>query len=491
MRYTKGAIAIAAAMSLLLAACGEDADDASGDTTAPTDVAVEDTATSPDDAASEVDEPSPTVSAPVSGTRAEVGPIAVGGPAVVLDEESDQHWLLPWRDGFLSFRVEFGPQASPELPEELAALLPQEVWDLFPDGLPPTLEEAQQIVSDAGLLDVVLDAMNESEELSAAIRSGETPVEVAADFTTDGVIWESLPIELSVDPAAIQQVVSTGDEIALYGGGGPLYDISPEHEYYVAISNGSLVDWSVETLAAPPVEELGDIFHVEGYVTFDANDDRWIVRLATGVGSDPYMEYEMVAGSWSAEWGEEPTYTAADEDEPWTDIHAIEAGFGHVLYTPEALIATESGFLKLAEPLEFSTDGVHWTPVEGAPADLKVIGTMPIGDGTIVLMNGRAGTRPFLVSPDMQQWQEVLVDGLPRDFGSNDWYFDSLDSVAEVIIAPSGVWLLATTDGETWIVDPLGADDGSHEVRGFRAARNGSTVLLFGPEGWARYELGG
>ena len=60
-----------------------------------------------------------------------------------------------------------------------------------------------------------------------------------------------------------------------------------------------------------------------------------------------------------------------------------------------------------AVTLEFSTDRAGWAPVDGAPADHEVVGIMPVDDGTVVLMHGRAGNMAFLVSSDMKQWQEA------------------------------------------------------------------------------------
>ncbi|MDJ0769644.1 MAG: nuclear transport factor 2 family protein [Ilumatobacter sp.] len=71
MRHSRDLVEIAAAMSLLLAACGGDADDESEDTTTPTSAAVEDTAVGLDgDAIDTVDEPSSEPAATV-GTTAE------------------------------------------------------------------------------------------------------------------------------------------------------------------------------------------------------------------------------------------------------------------------------------------------------------------------------------------------------------------------------------------------------------------------------------
>ena len=89
-------------------------------------------------------------------------------------------WSVPWEDGFLVGSTFFPPQPLPdELPEEVRALFPQEVLDLFDGGLPATISEATTMLSDAGLLDVVSEIISNNPEAYDAIYG--TPVAGRAD----------------------------------------------------------------------------------------------------------------------------------------------------------------------------------------------------------------------------------------------------------------------------------------------------------------------
>ena len=70
------------------------------------------------------------------------------------------------------------------LPEELAALLPEEVVDLFAGGLPETYDEAELMLFDAGLLDSFYSAVYRNPQIGATLfgtasdRAGEPAVTV-------------------------------------------------------------------------------------------------------------------------------------------------------------------------------------------------------------------------------------------------------------------------------------------------------------------------
>jgi hypothetical protein len=85
------------------------------------------------------------------------------------------------------------PVAPPqELSPEIAEFFPPEVIELFPDGLPPTQQEAINILEDAGLFDAVVEVFAEHPEAFNALTSVAPPdFEMVAMWSADGgyVCW--------------------------------------------------------------------------------------------------------------------------------------------------------------------------------------------------------------------------------------------------------------------------------------------------------------
>ena len=97
----------------------------------------------------------PTVA---TATRVESTPVRIPAPFAGVDGDAEVHTerLVPWNEGVLAIGAVHHPQRLPdELPPDVAAMFPQEVVDLFPDGLPPTLEEAMTTLQEAGLYDTL------------------------------------------------------------------------------------------------------------------------------------------------------------------------------------------------------------------------------------------------------------------------------------------------------------------------------------------------
>ena len=160
---TIGAVAVIAAATTAVLTVGGDEPDTLV-TTDDTQV----TASLPDD---DVESPEPTLAvAPVTPSVEVIDGVAqVGASAGSNGAPEYGEWSVPWEDGFLVGSTYFPPQPLPdELPEEVRALFPQEVLDLFDGGLPATISEATTMLSDAGLLDVV-------SEIIATIRRRTTP----------------------------------------------------------------------------------------------------------------------------------------------------------------------------------------------------------------------------------------------------------------------------------------------------------------------------
>jgi hypothetical protein len=170
-----------------------------------TDVADEPEATEEPDATDATDEPdatwAPTVeAAPEAPSLVTSTAVAVSAPFEAMVEASQYspvRWLVPWDDGFLALGIEYPAQPLPEqLPPEVAELFPPEVVALFPDGLPPTQQEAMDILNEAGLFDMVMDVLDENPEAMDAVQSAPRPApELMASWSTDGDLW--IPTEIA------------------------------------------------------------------------------------------------------------------------------------------------------------------------------------------------------------------------------------------------------------------------------------------------------
>ena len=80
--------------------------------------------------------------------------------------------LLEWQGGILSIQTTFEPQPlPPEFPPEIADQFPPEVVELFPDGLPPTINEAIQVLQEADLLDEVSQIISDNRDVYDAVYS--------------------------------------------------------------------------------------------------------------------------------------------------------------------------------------------------------------------------------------------------------------------------------------------------------------------------------
>ena len=118
----------------------------------------------------------PEVGAP--STSADVPRASLGAPVELVDQPWTAgaangedgspefgEWAVRWRGGFL---VGSGiSQAQPlptEWPDDIAALFPPEVIELYRDRPPATVDEATTILSEAGLLETVSDILRDNPD---------------------------------------------------------------------------------------------------------------------------------------------------------------------------------------------------------------------------------------------------------------------------------------------------------------------------------------
>ena len=301
-RFRSAGGLLAAACLMAASACGSDSTDQLVSPPAP-------------DAADLADEPAATW-APTAGVAEPVRmvtstPVAVSAPFGASMYESEfvpVQWLVPWDDGFLAAGVFSPPQALPDrLPPEVVELFPPEVNALFPDGLPPTQTEAMDVLREAGLLDVVMDILNQNPEAMDALQSVPQPEpELVASWTVDGDAW--VPVEM-VMPDGITNVAElavSGDRLTVAGTVSPVDDGGP---WTVTVaSTTDLENWV--TASFPRTQPEGLAEEEQMWVTpvaVAADDEHWVVRIMVDIP----VEYGTPATApttelWSGAWGGEP-----------------------------------------------------------------------------------------------------------------------------------------------------------------------------------------
>jgi hypothetical protein len=367
-------------------------------------------------------------------------------------------WTVGWQDGFLVGAQSFTPQPLPdELPEEVVALFPQEVLDVFGGELPATISEATQMLSEAGLLETVTDIIADNPAASEAIYSVETevtPPTLDVRFTTDGVTWE--PVEMTLPPdASYFNGVATVDGrlVVSYGLQDPTTGASADGIARVA-STENLVDWTVqEIVVAPPPVELptGALWSV--YLSgVTANEAGWVASVYAGVEFDPVRllpdevraEYEQSEDGYSSslddtgislerfvggqtetdkytwdELGISPdvaAYLTGQNYEPtmWT---ATWDGMPTASPTPgptQQIVATPAGFVGLDDRIWFSADGLTWAASPLPVEDDYVSSSFTFDGGIIAFVNTRDGVRILRLDERGGSPEWLDIPGLPE-----------------------------------------------------------------------------
>ena len=215
----------------------------------------------------------------------------VSDPAYALDASSyaGGAQLLEWNGGFLAIRSVFAPQALPaELPQEVIDKFPQEVLDVFGGELPATIDEATQMLEEAGLLDEVNEILESNPEVSEAIYAESPFGTVAARFSPDGKEWSDIETAFpaGADPWSM---VSTGARVVAMSQ--PSLDRTGRLEASVieVHSSSDLVNWTTQTIPAPAgPADLPEYVDLEFYAnSLAANSDRWVLSVQSYQTVDP------------------------------------------------------------------------------------------------------------------------------------------------------------------------------------------------------------
>ena len=373
-------------------------------------------------------------------------------------------WTAGWQDGFIVGSQSFPPQSLPdELPEEVVALFPQEVLDVFGGELPATISEATQMLSEAGLLETVSEILAANPAASDAIYSVETettPPTLDVRYTTDGVTWE--PIEMTLPPGASYfNGVATVDGrlVVSYGVQDPATGASADGIARVATTE-NLIDWTVQEIVIPPppVELPTEAWWSVSVNGVAANEAGWVASVYSGLELDPVrllpeevrVEYERsesgystsfddtgislersVAGEWVTDeytWealGISPdtvAYLTGQNYEPsmWT---ATWDGVPTESPTPgpaQQILATPAGFVGLDDQIWFSADGLTWSANPLPAEDAYVSSSFTFDGGIIAFVGTRDGVRTLRLDERGGSPEWIDIPGLPEN--AQGWF---------------------------------------------------------------------
>ena len=546
-------IGVLVVASTVACSSSDDSTDVSSPSTPPVTESTDDAQT--DDtqstvAPTTVPSPTTTVAAELV-TMIDVEPVAVAAPfadADVGDGQVTIRWIVPWQEGFLAVGT-VHPRLPSQLPEEVAALFPPEVVDLFPDGLPSTVGEATAVLEEAGLYEVVSDIVSANPAAYDVFFPPPPvpPVPVFA-WSEDGEAWMQLDGSFPDGMADAQLLAVGGDSLVLAGS-------HPADEPFAAAgttmvsTTSDLSDWTTHVIEPQLPADLPDgVRPIAIPISLVANETGWVLEQGVSLDfqfeellppdvADRLITEDLVAfaeeegvriqpaqfdasggeamlltwedlgfdasllpyvGRW--DWGSPPTLS-----ELWTATWTgspvrVDTGQPTALAdTGETLVSTRDGFLWLSDGLSYSPDGITWTAVSIPPLVGDDLWTafdfnVPLPDGVAVFTTSATGeTAAYRVDATGQEWQAIGVPGIPDHLAMASIPPESLwiavASPQDVTLPPQ--WLVVTPDGDRWLIDEL--DDGRGDVRqSYLAALNGN-VLLVGPHtgDWMRYDLTG
>ena len=85
-------------------------------------------------------------------------------------------WLVPWRDGFLRFGLVFAPQPLPEFDGRFTDLFPPEVVETLEAAGATTIDEATDVLLEAGLYDQVVEIVTANPGVAGWLFGVEPPL---------------------------------------------------------------------------------------------------------------------------------------------------------------------------------------------------------------------------------------------------------------------------------------------------------------------------
>lgn len=402
-------------------------------------VAMDDPSSTVDDSRDDAIAPPPTQ--PPAEIAPIVTPTVPATVQAVAGATADQ--LLAWRDGFLAISWSYEEATLPELPDDVVALFPNEVVELFESqgGLPDTIAEAESMLADAGLLDEVMDVLAANPRVTDVLYSGPyVPPTVTASITVDGVEWTDVTLD---PPAEVGRWSVSGERLVGWGTESSAPDAEERSTVLTIVTTTDLVTWTLSTTEVEPI----------GALPAGVNSDLWIGALA------------VVGDRWLAEaqvsrWFDEYALLPADTRE------RIDAspGYGTIIEPDGLRVEFDDGLDPSSIMFTWDELGLDGDPFSGRPDEpLLLTGTLtgsgsatsspaPAGWGTPGVIGGRFAfvSDRLLMSDDLVTWGPLA--GLPEPF----W-------VEAIAATPTGDVVVgrAGSDQRAFIV---GADGAATEI---------------------------
>ena len=458
-----------------------------------------------------VDAPEPTLDLPVAAAQpVQLIDVTAGSGSVAGVNGAPEYgeWIVPWDDGFLVGSMGYQPQPLPdELPEEVVALFPQEVIDLFGGDLPATISEATEQLSEAGLLEVVSDIIQNNPAASEAIYGVETgPPTLDVRYTVDGVTWEPREVVAPAGATYFSGVTAVDDRLAVvYSDIDPLTGTTSDGSVTVATTS-DLSTWTEQDIVVPSPGELPEGINWSVYAQeLVANDNGWVLSVSDSIDADPYrllpqdLLDEMDAGNGFGigttgtgiriDYGFDPDGNSPTESRTFTwDELGVAPEVAQLLaaqdYSPTLWAAswdgqptladappvmgpiatTPAGFVQWTDQTWFSTDGITWTASPLPDGASWVSGAFNIDSGLIVMSTSESG-ETVVHRVDERGGNAVLLD-LPVPGSSS--------------LSPMGSYGGSVTSGALVSVDPVVAPDEqlSVEVDGYRLTLPGRSGIF-------------
>ncbi|MFW2332284.1 hypothetical protein [Ilumatobacter sp.] len=397
--------------------------------------------------------------------------------------------LLVWRDEFLAVGRTEPPRPLPnELPAAIAEQFPQEIQDLFTDGLPGTLNEAIVVIEDAGMMSEVSEAVASIPGAREAILAELSPTWLFAR-SADGVAWETLQATMPDEITQVFDVAAWGERLVVVGGHWSADSSFGSTEVVVAWSD-DLASWTTARVAPERPPDLPDGAHLNVWdASVDANELGWMVAGYFGVhpGDEELpTEPSPELGGYLHDGGWGPVPRPTWWFSPWTGDPVITEPVDPAVAAvgDGVTVATDAGFVHIAHAIRFTDDGTTWRTQAVLAIDVDVDGwrtsvSQPLADGFVLVVDGP--TIPLTVArldARGELWIPIEVPDLPTDlmdafdgsgylFNAGVHYSDGFES-----------WIVATPDGWRWHVEPLGSPDPvEYEPR---VAALHDDILLFG-----------
>jgi hypothetical protein len=318
---------------------------------------------------------------------------------------------------------------------------------LFPDGLPPTQQEAIEILEDAGLFDVLMEVINEHPEAFDALTAVPQPdPTMVATWSRDGEGWTSLDVTPPAGFGIPTQAVVFDDRLTIVGSAPPSGVTQFPRQVSIATTT-DLSTWVMDSFEIELPSTAPESVQVSAdAVAVAANDDGWVVRVMTNRFVDPFQFLPESVGELlgvadmglgtdsdgvTVEHIEDGTVTVVERF-TWDELGIAEELLPYVRGSsttmtlwggpwggqPEStlsdgsfgtLMATTAGFLDLAEEVAFSPDGITWTAVETPQPNLMVQAAAPLGGDVMVFTRNAADeVAMYRVGPTGEMW--TLLD---------------------------------------------------------------------------------